>query len=201
MSVYNFAHSINPNLTEDFAYWENGFTESELQQIVSYGEKLIPKKASITGKSLEEDFKEFRESRVSWIQLNEDTHWLYEKIAYIARNLNSRFFQFDLSGFVEDFQYTVYDGDTRGHYDWHVDAINNKNANSPRKLSMVLQLSDPTEYEGGEFQLMNSKNPLILKKEKGFLAAFPSYMLHRVTPVTKGTRKTLVIWISGPQFR
>ena len=71
---------------------------------------------------------------------------------------------------------------------------------SPRKLTLVLQLSDPSEYEGGELQSLTSLQPGTVNKKKGIIAAFPSWTLHQVTPVTKGVRKTLVIWVAGPQF-
>ena len=57
------------------------------------------------------------------------------------------------------------------------------------------------EYEGGELQLMNSANPITIQKKKGHIVVFPSYMLHKVTPVTVGKRKSLVIWIAGPPFK
>jgi PKHD-type hydroxylase len=96
-------------------------------------------------------------------------------------------------------QYTIYEGNDLGHYDWHLDAGNT--SIPPRKLSFILQLSDPDSYEGGDLQIMNSTEPTTVKKEKGFAVVFPSYTLHRVTPVTKGIRKTLVIWVTGPTFR
>jgi PKHD-type hydroxylase len=72
---------------------------------------------------------------------------------------------------------------------------------SLRKISVVIQLSDPTEYEGGELQVMNGEEPYrVCNKEKGSLIMFPSFLLHRVTPVTKGCRRSLVLWISGPPF-
>jgi PKHD-type hydroxylase len=120
-------------------------------------------------------------------------------MAYIARQLNGQYYRFDLYGFLEDFQYTVYLGGEAGHYDWHIDA--GASTVSPRKLSLVLQLSDPSEYEGGELQFMTSSGITTVRKEKGFVVAFPSYTLHRVTPVTSGIRKTIVVWITGPAFR
>jgi PKHD-type hydroxylase len=69
-----------------------------------------------------------------------------------------------------------------------------------RKLSLVVQLSSPDEYEGGGLEIMASSEPVQVTKEKGLICAFPSFILHRVTPVTKGTRRTLVIWIAGPDF-
>jgi PKHD-type hydroxylase len=115
--------------------------------------------------------------------------------------LNGQFFQFDLYGFNEDMQYTVYDGEQQGHYTWHLDDSGKNTQRGPRKLSLVIQLSDPSDYEGGELQLQTGPDPTIVDKAKGLVAAFPSYTLHRATPVTKGIRKTLVVWITGPAFR
>jgi PKHD-type hydroxylase len=71
----------------------------------------------------------------------------------------------------------------------------------PRKLSFSLVLSDNSEYDGGTFEVMYSKKPEQLQQKKGRLLVFPSYMLHRVNPVTRGTRKSLVFWVVGPKFR
>lgn len=108
------------------------------------------------------------------------------------------FFDFDLYGFVEDFQYIVYNSDN-SHYDWHMDK--GTLTSPPRKLSLVLQLTDPSEYEGGDLELNYCSQPVKTKKERGLVYAFPSWVVHRVTPVTKGVRKTLVVWIAGPKFR
>jgi PKHD-type hydroxylase len=66
---------------------------------------------------------------------------------------------------------------------------------------MVVQLSDPREYEGGELQILNRKEPTSMEKKRGLITVFPAWTLHQVTPVTKGTRQTLVAWISGPEFK
>ena len=70
-----------------------------------------------------------------------------------------------------------------------------------RKLSLVVQLSDPEDYEGGDLEIYTGHEPLVVKKKKGMTAFFPSYQLHGVTPVTKGTRYSLVVWVHGPAFR
>jgi PKHD-type hydroxylase len=201
MSVYNFAPCPNINSAQTFAYWENGFSEEEIQKIIDFGESKNVQKATITGHDSESDFKKFRESKVSWINYEESSTWIYDRLAFIARNLNGQFFNYDLSGFVEDFQYTVYNGEDESHYDWHIDMMACKDGSSPRKLSLILQLSDATEYEGGELQLKDSSDHTAVERKKGHLIAFPSYLLHRVTPVTKGIRRSLVVWISGPAFR
>lgn len=183
---------------EPFVVWENGFTPEELDRIEAYCAALPQRKATISSKTEEDDFADYRQSKVGWIGLNADTEWFYDKMAWIARQLNSMFYRFDLSGFVEDMQFTVYEsgGD---HYEWHVDA--GFNHTSPRKFSIVLQLTDPDQYEGGELQLQTSKEAVSVRRERGLVAAFPSYALHRVTPVTSGVRKTIVVWVSGPPFR
>ena len=199
MSLYTFA-PMPPTQREHepFVIWENGFTSEELDQIEAYCDALPQRKAVIGGRSEGEDFADYRQSKVGWISSNSDTEWFYDKMAWIARQLNSMFYRFDLSGFVEDMQFTVYDGDG-DHYEWHIDA--GTNHISPRKFSLVLQLTDPDQYDGGELQLQTAKDPISVRRERGLVAAFPSYALHRVTPVTRGIRKTIVVWVSGPPFR
>ena len=66
---------------------------------------------------------------------------------------------------------------------------------------MSIQLSDSDDYEGGDLELMFREEPVKLDRTRGTLVAFPSFMLHRVTPVTRGTRWSLVAWITGPRWR
>ena len=71
----------------------------------------------------------------------------------------------------------------------------------PRKLSFTLQLTDPSEYEGGQTMIHNAKEPWAIPQTKGTITFFPSYTLHEVLPVTKGTRKALVGWVHGPRLK
>lgn len=200
MSAYFFSPSPDISTREQtFTFWENGFSDNQINDIIRIGESLRPRDATVGGSKTGEDISEVRKSKTSWIALNNETSWLYDSMAYIARQLNGQFYDFDLSGFVEDFQYTVYDG-SGDHYSWHMDK-GFAEAMSPRKLSLVLQLSDPSEYEGGDLELFTSPTPTTVKKQKGILYAFPSWILHRVTPVTSGIRRSLVIWVSGPKFK
>jgi predicted 2-oxoglutarate/Fe(II)-dependent dioxygenase YbiX len=111
-------------------------------------------------------------------------------------NINKLWYRFDLDGRpFEPYQYTVYGvGDG---YGWHIDC----GSLNRRKLSFTLQLSDPADYDGGELEIWTGAEPQVMPKEKGTLIAFPSFMLHRVKPVTRGVRKALVIWASGEPFR
>jgi PKHD-type hydroxylase len=199
MSVFTFSPGP-PHESRDhtFLTWEDGFSDDEIEKIIEHGNSRMPSMASVGGNW--EDPTKVRHSDISWIGCEDETQWLYERLAFVARSLNSKFYNFDLHGFVEDFQYTVYHGDVGGHYGWHIDK-GVGTIPSPRKMSMVLQLSDPSEYEGGELQLWGSHKPVTVERRKGLLAAFPSYLLHQVTPVTAGTRRSLVVWVAGPPFK
>jgi PKHD-type hydroxylase len=113
----------------------------------------------------------------------------------VALHLNKEFYSFDLYGLVEAFQYTVYDDQEGGHYGWHVDLGGNDV--EPRKISISLQLTDPERYKGCELEVEAGNGCYVAERARGTLIAFPSYVLHRVTPIESGVRKSLVIWVSG----
>lgn len=197
MSMYPFPPMPDIACGEcNFAYWEKTFSDEEILKIVEIGEKYNNlQQGQIANGSVS---NEIRKSKISWLELNQDTQFIYDRVRDIITTLNARYFQFDLYGFVEHIQYTVYD-EENAHYDWHLDR--GTVSTSPRKLSVVIQLSDPSEYDGGNLKFMVSGNPDTAKKAKGMLYAFPSFVLHKVEPVTSGTRKSLVIWLSGPKFK
>lgn len=179
-----------------FATWTGGFTDEEINKIIDIGDRLALNNAVIGDGQIQTTI---RDSKTGWISLTPETTFLYEKLGYIARQLNGQFFDFDVWGFSEDLQYTIYDS-SNAHYTWHVDHGLDV-CNSPRKLSLVLQLSDPSEYQGGDLEIFANSDPVKIDKQKGLVAAFPSYVLHRVTPVTRGIRKTIVVWLTGPRFK
>ncbi len=146
------------------------------------------------GDGIEDSIK--RRSQIYWIPKTKEYLDLYTVILKAIIACNSEFYQFKLSGLPESIQYTVYNENDNGHYDWHLDMGTQAVI---RKLSVVVQLSDPSEYEGGTLEINNGRI-LEVEKEKGTMIMFPSYMLHRVTPVTKGTRRSLVAWVNGPAF-
>jgi PKHD-type hydroxylase len=137
-----------------------------------------------------------RRSKVFWLPKTDEFIEIYKVFHELIGKCNAEFYQFKLTEITEQIQYTVYKSEDQGYYDWHIDMGPEK---ARRKLSLVCQLSDPSEYEGGELQI-NTGQILIPEKEKGTVILFPSYLLHRVTPVTKGTRRSLVLWIEGPAF-
>lgn len=199
MSVYQLLPSPAFIGEDNYATWENGFTDEQIQKIIDICETYTKSQAGVSSKnSINEDI---RKTEIAWVEYNTDTAFMYDTFGYIARQLNGQFFNFDIWGFQEDFQYTVY-GEEESHYTWHMDrGMSRSTGSAPRKLSLVLQLSDPDEYEGGDLQLFTQADPITVEKKKGLVVAFPSFIMHRVTPVTKGTRRTLVVWLTGPSFR
>ena len=173
------------------------FTPAELDAIEVLGDTLAPMRAGIAGRGAGTD--RLRITRVAWMERNPQTAWLYARLEEMVLTLNREFYGFDLYGLVEAFQYTVYDGQEGGHYNWHVD-LGGEDV-EPRKISLSLQLSDPSSYRGCDLVLEPGTGPYIADRARGTLIAFPSYVLHRVTPIETGTRKSLVIWVSGPAFR
>lgn len=202
MSNYIFAPSPTFGISEHhFVTYPDAFNDEELGKMIDYLDLLKQQRATVGGTEENADIDGIRKSNVAWLTCNNESQWIYDRMAWVARLLNGQFYKFDLYGFFEDMQYTVYDGKEEGHYSWHQDSGTLSNNFPPRKFSLVLQLTDPSEYEGGDLELLTNANPTIVKKQKGLVSAFPSYMLHRVTPVTSGIRKTLVAWVCGPSFR
>lgn len=139
-----------------------------------------------------------RKSKVGWIPMDENFLWLHNKLGEMVNVANKELWGFDISGMHEQIQYAEY-LDDGGHYEWHMDT--GPDQFSRRKISITVQLSDPSEYEGGDLQLKINSGHDATPKGLGTVVIFPSYLLHRVTPVTKGLRKSLVLWITGPAFK
>jgi PKHD-type hydroxylase len=203
-----YAFTPGPDIAGELSHatWNNGFSNQELDTIVEVGlEKAAENgvRAEVGDRGRTKPVDEIRRSDLAWLAPG-DVPWLHDRLAWIARDLNARFFGFDLYGFCEHVQFTTYraeDGEG-GHYDWHIDrGSSSRNGLPPRKLSMVLMLSDPNDYEGGELQIQIGPKPQILEPTRGIVHVFPSWVLHRVTPVTAGIRHTAVVWTGGAKFR
>ena len=179
---------------ESFVWWEGAFTDGELNWLQQKA-KAADQDAQVG--NLGNVNSNLRRSQVSWLDNNPNTKWVFEKLAHVASQLNADNFRLDLTGFGEALQLTNYNQTEKGMYGWHQDYGNGIS----RKLSLSLQLSDPSEYEGGNLQVMTTGEPVNVRKQRGLIAVFPSYVLHQVTPVTQGSRQSLVAWISGPAFK
>lgn len=179
---------------QNWQYWEEAI---DTNFILSRLDPSEVKKATIfSGQDTE-----YRKSRVKFLNDPEvqELLWWYVKRASFRMEIgvhNSA-----------EIQYTEYHASEQGHYDWHHDVNwpepNVLNGNfMDRKISITVQLSDPSEYEGGDFSFNEVQNPdPISVKKKGTVLCFPSLLQHRVSPVTEGVRKSMVAWFSGPTWR
>lgn len=183
---------------EPWVWWENAFTTQELDFLQNKA-RMADARAQVGGNLQGEDLAVIRRSKVSWLSNDSDNEWVFTRLAHVASALNSQYYRFDLTGFGEPLQLTNYDQSEHGMYEWHQDYGGKRGVS--RKLSLVLQLTDPSQYEGGNLEVLTNSEPQQVRKQRGLIAAFPSYVLHRVTPVTSGSRQTLVSWVSGPQFK
>lgn len=179
----------------NYYYYVNAFTDDELNTLIKMANKL-PKQSGLIGSGEDSKESDYRISDISWIPQNENFAWVYERISDLAIAANAQMWNFDIWGYQDDLQYTVYNGGG-GHYDWHADLGPGM---SNRKLSCVIQLSNPTDYEGGDLEL-NNGHIVQIPKERGLVCFFASFTLHRVTPVTSGKRISLVSWLSGPNLK
>ena len=142
---------------------------------------------------------DFRKSKNGWINYDE---WVSGIIYNMMMSSNKDYFHYNVEHFDAPIQSTIYDvGD---FYDWHSDCTEPKDHfggiyKTERKISTSLLLND--DYEGGEIELMFGKFNQVLKPEAGTAIMFPSWMPHRVLPVTKGKRISLVAWMYGAAWR
>lgn len=183
---------------EPFAYTNsNYFSNEEIEKIVELGNKNFKGTAEIN-KGIND--QSVRSSVISWITPTDESLFIFKKLSDAVNQINDRFFKYDIHT-LEDLQFTEYDSSYKGKYSAHSD--DGYDANLFRKLSVSVQLSDEHDYEGGElvFYRHSLHSPSIAPKSKGSVIIFPSYVVHEVTPVTRGLRKSLVSWISGPRFK
>jgi len=178
--------------------WSGGLPEDTTNDLINICEQY-PVVDSTMGHDGSVRNSEYRTSELRWVGNNNgirDILWEY------VHEANRNAFGFDVS-LIKEIQYTTYKAEDGGKYDWHIDTFWGNPTKYDRKISCVVQLTDPSEYEGGRFEFdpaWEQPDSEQLAK-KGTVICFPSFIQHRVTPVTKGIRKSLVCWVEGPKFR
>ena len=164
-------------------------------ELIRQYDKLPSEKATIFAG--EEATDGIRSSYVSWVNDEQIQSYLWSKVVEI----NSTILNIDVHPKCS-MQYTQYSSEYNGFYDWHSDVHWIGGAAWDRKVSVVLQLSDGNDYEGGDFEFQDAESPdREQMRRQGSILVFPSYLRHRVTPITKGERRSLVAWFEGPRWR
>ena len=175
------------------------FSPKQCQMIIEAG-RAQPKQDASVGMVEEKSGivdTNTRTSHISWIPFSKMPE-MYKDIETMMKKTNGNHFGFDDMQLTEMAQYTEYP--SGGFYDWHMYSdINFAHEPPIRKISMTCLLSHESEFEGGELELEKEKNKI--KLAQGQAVFFASFIRHRVAPVTRGVRKSLVMWFGGSPFR
>jgi PKHD-type hydroxylase len=189
-------YPINNKIDQtNYYFFAGNFNDTDLNNVDELQSRYQPQTATIVGG---DEINPIRKSTIKWINYHQDSSWIYDKLMNLSLEANRELWDFNLHSIVDDIQYTEY-YEGGGHYDWHVDI--GPNSINHRKVSITVQLSDPSEYEGGEFEIWSGGEFRRLPKRKGDVILFPSFLLHRITPITKGIRKSLVLWVGGGAYK
>jgi PKHD-type hydroxylase len=204
---WSFKSALSPRLCDDIIKHALS-KEEKIARTGEVGDRKLTKEEIF-------NLQKKRKSDVVWL----DDTWIYKEIHPFIHEANEKAgWNFDWN-FSESCQFTKYK--LNQFYDWHCDSWEKpyNNPNNPnthgkiRKLSVTCQLTDGSEYEGGELQfdfrnydpyMRDEDKHVVTSKEilpKGSIIVFPSFVWHRVQPVTKGTRYSLVIWNLGYPFK
>ena len=188
------------NVSKENTSWialDKIFTNQELNEIVTQADQVKKVSSTVSSGAV----SDYRVCDIAWLESDEiesDFDWIYATLADAISQANNEHFQFDLT-YLTALQYTVYNGNDHSNYQKHLD-VGRQFPN--RKLSFSVQLSDDAEYTGGDLRFHYIKNqPEVAPREKGTVVFFPSWIVHDVTPVTQGTRRSLVGWVNGPNFK
>jgi PKHD-type hydroxylase len=199
---------LNKNIRgiNDITYYSKAFGPQQIELL----EELVKNYEFEKGKTGIQEYGNIDTDKtnnrdIAYLFPNPDTQGLYDYLEGFVNKANEDTYNFNLSYVTDPIHYVIYPEDG-GHLTWHMD-IGAGHVNN-RKLAMTVQLSDPDEYEGGDFQIWmggegdtDTESIVTLSREKGDILIFPTYLMHRVTPITKGQRKALVFWTGGEPFR
>ena len=173
------------------------FTPEQCQLIINAGRSEPVQNGQVGGGAAGVIDTKTRTSHISWIPFNKMPE-MYSTLEQIVNKTNNNHFGFDGIQITEQAQYTEYP--SGGFYDWHIDSdIVGMNEPPVRKISMTCLLSHESEFEGGGLELMSEGK--VARPKQGQAIFFASYIRHRVIPITRGVRKSLVMWFGGPSFK
>jgi PKHD-type hydroxylase len=197
------------NIKPFYVYQKAAFPADFCAKVIEAGEKL-PRRMGDSlgqGEAARDDVK-IRSTERGFFLNTPDHAWIYDHVLQFVKAANQKYWKFRI-GECEPFQFGVYNPGQ--FYSWHVDQFSeaykppHPGAGLTRKLSITVQLDDGADYDGGEFEMREPCDYDKIQRidgirARGSLIVFPAFVMHRVTPVTTGVRRSLVGWILGPPF-
>ncbi|HWJ71518.1 MAG TPA: 2OG-Fe(II) oxygenase [Sphingobium sp.] len=179
--------------------WTSALTDQECDTIVDLAGRYQPQAATVGFDDGKRSDKSYRSSIIRWLDVTVEKALVDRLMQFVHRSNRSNFgVEIDAP---YDLQFTEYHGTSQGKYDWHQDVWLESPRPFDRKLSLVVQMSDPGDYRGGQFEFFGLESPGDRFAPRGSLLIFPSFLQHRVLPVTEGVRRSLVSWVEGPRWR
>jgi PKHD-type hydroxylase len=184
----------------EWCYFKSYFSAEYCNSIVEKSKNLNFQKANLGENGLSSN-NEYRKSEVTWLYPQEFPE-LYDEMWKLERQANKEWFGFHIDN-LEYIQLAKYDGSIQGEYKRHQDVFWANENPRHRKLSAVIQLSDPNTYTGGNLNLFDCSEypPIEDIRQQGTITFFPSFIFHAAQPVTSGIRYSLAIWFEGPKWR
>jgi PKHD-type hydroxylase len=185
--------------TQDFSFMSwvragESLTDEQCDSLIALARGYEPMPALVANGTLRINA---RAATIHRIQKDRNSQPVHDMLNELLHRINDRHFRFKLSG-IRPPDVIEYVPD-KGHFDWHCDFAYHDAAHV-RKLTLIAQLSPPDAYDGGDLEVFDA-GPKALPKDRGAILAFPSFMQHRVLPVMRGVRHSLVIFGLGPLFR
>ena len=185
-----------------FYYFKNVFNDqmiNDLTQMVESNYEFSKGRTGVKELGTDTDSYDTNNRDIAYLNPEPHTKWLYDLLFPMALEANEKVFHFDIDIVTDPIHYVIYPTDG-GHLDWHMDT--GALAVNKRKLAMTVKLSDPKDYDGGDFEIwFGGKQSQIVPREKGDVIIFPAFCMHRVKPITRGERRCLVFWTGGRPFR
>lgn len=200
-------NASGPETWPNFLLYPQVFSDEECDTVIDIGvASRVSHGSELGGIEGVQEAGELRDSAVTWVPRSQGSEWVFARLEELAASANQSW-GLDIDGIGEDLQYTCYEqpGD---HYTWHHDGLDI--GVQDRKLSLVVQLSDPGTYEGADLEFLevavdydsaDRAEYLEQCRGRGTVIAFCSFEYHRVTPLLGGERQSLVAWLSGPPLR
>ena len=175
----------------------DAFTMGECDHIVAAISNIPTDEARLVGRNRDHNL---RHAELIWMDDVGDLSWVMTRLIELVSHSNKHKFDFDVREFAESLQVAKYDAAKGGHFAWHSN-IGHGLAAGKRKLTLVLQLSNPDTYDGGDLEIRPSAQIQMANRAQGSVSVFPSFALHQVTPIKRGIRRSLTVWAHGPAFR
>jgi len=179
--------------------WTGALSPDECRNVIARGEAYPAQQSTIGFDGTTRADPGYRTSVVRWLDVHME-HAIVDRFMRLVHLSNRTNFGVDIDRPFE-VQFTEYHGSAQAKYDWHQDVWLESDHMFDRKLSVVVQLSDPKDYDGGVFEFFGIAAPDAVFAPQGSVLIFPSWLQHRVRPVTRGIRHSLVSWVEGPRWR